>query len=412
MGTVLEREKVLVEKRAELHELFEKSKKKVGDGYEYDLEQAQLTEVRSRNEELSKLDGEWRAARDAEELAAKNAKGLAELRERGDVVTRPRFDAGGRASGDGRSERKGLGAQIVGNPGWAEMKRGGKSILLPDFESRTLFQTSAGWDPEDRRTGRVVLDEQEERTIADYIPTTPTTQSTVLYMEETTFTRGAVEVSEGGTYGEAAFVYTERSSEVRKIGAWLPVTDEQLEDVARMEAWLQMRLGFGVKQRLAEQILVGNGTAPNLRGVNNVSGINTNARGSDPIPDAIYKGMVECRVNGFAEPDLAILHPNDWQDVRLLRSVDGVYIYGNPDMATVPKMWGKPVLETTHQTENTGVVGAFRQYSELAVRRGVEIAMTDSHSTHFVEGKKAIRADIRAALIFYRPLAFCTVTGI
>ena len=30
----------------------------------------------------------------------------------------------------------------------------------------------------------------------------------------------------------------------------------------------------------------------------------------------------------------------------------------------------------------------------------------------FIKGKKAIRADIRAAFVVYRPAAFCTVTGI
>jgi hypothetical protein len=63
-------------------------------------------------------------------------------------------------------------------------------------------------------------------------------------------------------------------------------------------------------------------------------------------------------------------------------------------------------------TEGTGLVGAFREFSELAIRRGIETKVSDSHSDYFVNGKQAIRADMRAALQVYRETAFCTVTGI
>jgi len=78
----------------------------------------------------------------------------------------------------------------------------------------------------------------------------------------------------------------------------------------------------------------------------------------------------------------------------------------------VPRLFGLPVIATTHQTQNTAVVGAWRMHSELALRRGIEVQVSDSHSTFFVEGKKMIRADMRVALVFDRPSAFCTVTGI
>ena len=146
--------------------------------------------------------------------------------------------------------------------------------------------------------------------------------------------------------------------------------------------------------------------------MNNVVGIQTQAKGADPTPDAVYKAIVLVRVTGRAFPDATVMHPLDWQDIRLLRTVDGIYIWGNPSEAGPERIWGIQVVQSDAQTQNTAVVGDFGNFSLLAVKRGIEVKVSDSHSTFFVEGKQAVRADMRAALAFTRPAAFCTVTGI
>lgn len=281
-----------------------------------------------------------------------------------------------------------------------------------DVDLKTLMTTAAGWAPETNRTGRLIEEQTRPVQVTDIVPMDTTSQAAYVYMEETTFTNNAAEAAEGGTYGEAALALTEQSSTVRKVAVFLPVTDEQLEDEAGVSAYINRRLSFMVRQRLDGQILVGNGTAPNLRGVNNVVGIQTQAKGADPVFDAILKGATKVKVTGRAMPDAVVFHPNDWQDVRLTRTVDGIYILGNPNEAGPSSIWGMRVVESDAQTENTAVIGDWANYSLLAVRRGIDVQVSNSHSTYFVEGKQAVRADMRAALVFFRPEAFCTVTGI
>jgi HK97 family phage major capsid protein len=280
-----------------------------------------------------------------------------------------------------------------------------------------ILGSGAGWVPETLRTGRLVDFATRPVQVTDLIPQTTTTQAAVVYMEETTFTNNAAEVLESvqatpGTYPEAALALTERSSPVRKIAVFLPVTDEQLEDVTQIQGYLNNRLPFMIRQRLDSQILVGNGTSPNLRGVLNVVGIQTQAKGADPIPDAVYKAMVLVQVTGRAQPNGIVVHPTNWQSVRLLRTADGIYIWGNPSDAGPDRIWGVQVALSDAITLGTAVVGDFANYSELSVRRGLDTQISNSHSTYFVEGKQAIRADIRCAAVFYRPTAFCTVTGL
>lgn len=343
---------------------------------------------------------------------AKDVEGLLAIQKAADASAA--HGEHGTESGDGATgverngERKSFGEAFTKSDAY---KSKGQTSEL-DISLKTLMTTTAGWAPEATRSGLVVESAQRPVQVTDLIPVIPTGQSAYTFMEETTFTNNAAEAAEGGTYGEAALVLTEQSSTVRKVAVWLPVTDEQLEDEEGAAAYVNQRLPFMVRQRLDSQILVGNGTAPNLRGVNNVVGIQTQAKGADPVPDAVYKAMTLVEVTGRANPNAVVIHPTDWQDVRLLRTADGIYIWGNPSEAGPEFIWGLRVVKSDAQTLNTAVVGDWANYSLLAVRRGIEVQTTNSHGTFFIEGKQAIRADMRAALVFTRPAAFCTVTGI
>ena len=287
-----------------------------------------------------------------------------------------------------------------------------REISMPNVGLKTLFETGAGWGPENLRIGRVIEDAQRPIQVMDVIPMGSTSENAIVYMEETTFTNNAAEAAEGAQYGESALALTERSSSVRKVAVFIPVTDEQLADVAQARSYLNARLPFMLRQRLDSQLLVGDGIAPNLTGILNVSGVQTQAKGADVTPDAVYKALTKVRVTGQAFPDVAVFNPNDWQDIRLLRTADGIYIWGSPSEAGPERIWGIRVLQAQALTENTGLVGDFRNFCQLFERQGVTVKVSDSHSDFFIKGKLAVRADIRVAFPVYRPEAFCTITGI
>ena len=116
-----------------------------------------------------------------------------------------------------------------------------KEVEVPlDVNLKTLMDTTA-WVPETLRTGRLVDKAARPIQVTDLIPAGQTGQSAVVYMEETTLTENAAEIAEAGTYGENAYALTERSETVRKVAAWLPVTDEQLEDVPQVRGYVNNR---------------------------------------------------------------------------------------------------------------------------------------------------------------------------
>lgn len=381
--------------------------------------------VKQMNAELNEL-GESAEALEAAEKAATDHANRAKA-----IGGRPAFTGQQGGKGDERRAAKSLGELLAGEKTYTQYAErgapGGIDLSFPElwlsdmlakggaFEtmgSKTLMTTSAGYAPEVLRQPGFVEAVARPLQLLDIIPMFPTTMAAIKYMEETTRTHAAAETAEGGTYAESAFAFTERTSSVAKITDSVPVTDEQLEDVVMMQGYINARLTFGVRQRLDGQCLVGSGTGSNLRGLKNVVGIQTQAKSTDPVPDAFFKAMTKIRLTGRAIPTHHVMHPTDWQGVRLLRTADGQYIWGHPAEAGPERLWGLPVVQEDADAAGTGYTGSFQPaWVSLFERQGVELAV-GYVGTQFTEGKRTVRADCRAGLVWTRPAAFCSVTGL
>ncbi|HLA25211.1 MAG TPA: phage major capsid protein [bacterium] len=354
----------------------------------------------------------------AKQLEEFNALDAMRLRadELGQVQPHPGHIITGRRD---RSELKSLGELFVESDAYKGRQGGSHAPgplsvldLGPNEIKATLFETSAGWAPESVRTGRVVEDALRPIQLIDLIPTAATTQAAIVYMEETTATSGAATRAEGAAYVASTLALTERSKTVRSIGTSIPITDEQLEDVAQAESYVNGRLGFFVRQHLDDQLLNGTDVAPQLDGILGFTGLQTQAKGADPTPDTVHKAMTKIRVTGRAFPSAFVVHSNDWQQVRLLTTADGIYIWGSPSEAGPERIWGLPVVHNEAIAEGTGLVGDFSDAMiQLFIRRGLEVQLGYDDGD-FIEGKRTVRAGLRACLVGYRGEAFCTTTGI
>ena len=390
--------------RKKLAEVFEQA------GAEYDMakvtaidgdSQAKLDQIKAWNTELDELHDQ-----------VKELESLDGIKRRVDDEGKVQPIAGVPA---GKAARKSLGELFVESKAFTGYERGSGQgpVAKLDIDLKTLFQTSAGWDPQDIRIPRVeLLPLRPAPHVVEFMPEFATNQAAIVYMEETTATLAAAETAEAGTYPEAAFVLTQRSQPVEKIAVFLPVTDEQLEDVDGARDYVENRLVYALKNRLDLQVLQGNGTAPNLLGTENKSGIQTQALGTDPIFDAVFKLFRKIRDDGFADPGVAFITPAKWEGVRLARTADGLYILGNPADPGPERLWGVPIVQTTAAPATKLLAGDYRNFGGLYVRRGIDVQVSNSHSTFFIEGKLAIRADVRVSMVHFRPKAYGAVTGL
>jgi HK97 family phage major capsid protein len=421
MPTLLDVERDLDQKRGELKKLFDDHTK---DG-QYDFTVDQLAEVNRRNDELTDLGKQFDQLKTAEQIRRDNEEKVSSM----NTPRRPEFPGSAHQKANGAQEEdagfKTLGELFTENDGYKNRGMGSvkvhvnlsdadmKEILNGGgMESKTTMSRTAGFAPFVPRGPRLVDFAQRRPVVADLVPQDTTTASAIKYMEETTFTNNAAAVAEAGEKPESALAFTERTQPVEKIATWLPVTDEQLDDVPQIRGIIDNRLTLMLLLAEEVELLTGNGSTPHLQGFLTKSGVQTQAKGADPVPSAVYKAMTLVRYTGFADPTGVVFHPNDWQDIRLLQDLNGNYIWGSPAEAGPERIWGLPIVVTTAMTENTAFLGDFRMYSHISRRQGISIEVSNSHADFFIFNKQAIRAEERLALEIYRASAFAKVTGI
>ncbi len=420
MATLTEVREQFAQKSQELHEIMAEA------GPDMDLAKvASLSgsteykagEIKRRNDELSAIGADLDRLGNLETIGQLNENRLKQMTAPDGGMLFP--SGGGSAGGNGTGSwqpKKSLRQQIAEHKGYQAFQAGHvrDAVLdIPGVDFKTLI-TLTGISPQADRRDSVDMP-LEDRIISDLMGSSDTTSNVVEYYEETTVTNAATTVAEGSPKPESALGWTLRSEPIRKIGTFIPATKEVLDDVPQVEGAIRGRLAYMVRRVEEAQLLTGNGVGQNLTGLLNRGGIQTQAKGTDPNMDAIYKAMQKIRGSagtGFSEPTAVVINPNDWTLIKLVRTADGIYLWGNPSDEGPDRIWGKPVRQTTAITAGTALVGAFRPWAEVLRREGIVVTLSTEHSTFFVENKVAILAEERLGLAVYRPSAFCTVTGI
>lgn len=308
--------------------------------------------------------------------------------------------------------RLSLGERVITGRDYKARSRNRFSADIGEVFLKTLLTTSAGYAPPNPRTGVVIDFPQRQVILPDIIPTDPTSLQTVKYMRQTTETNAAATVSEGAAKPESTFVWTEQSSPVVKIAHWVPVTEEQVDDVPGFQALLNGRM-VRLLWLAFENKLLNSPGGTDMAGFYYAS-IGTQSKGSDDMQDAIFKAMQSVRFTGFAEPDYIAINPTDWSPIRLARTTGGtagLYIWGHPSQVGPETLWGKPVLQTPAITVGHPITGDFGNYSHISMAMGVRVDVSDSHSDYFVRNQLAVRCEMKASLEIYRTTAFVQIVA-
>lgn len=294
-----------------------------------------------------------------------------------------------------------------------------ESPILPSQLKATFDTTATGLQSYINYQAGPIMVEQQRMTVRDLLSVGQTTLNSVPYIQETSYTNAATTVAEEGEKPEATFALQDEFAPVKKIAVIGKVTDEMYNDFPMMRDYVNGRLRFMVQEREEAQLLSGAGTGTEITGILTAS-IQSQALAADTHADAVHKAITKIRTVGHFEPDGAVFHPDDWQQMRLAKDDNNQYYgggpfsgpYGNGAFSNAPRYWGLPVVVTTAITSGTGLVGAFKLGAQIWDREGITVDSTNSDEDDFRFNRMTIRVEERLALAIYRLNAFCKVTGI
>lgn len=294
------------------------------------------------------------------------------------------------------------------------------------FSPRAALTTTSLDFGIDQRPG-VSLLPQQRLYVADMLTVLQTSSKSVRYLQEQSFTNAATAVAEAGAKPPATLDIAKVDAEVEKIAVYTKVGEETLADFTQLGSMINERLPFMVSLTEEAEILNGNGAPPHLLGIMQSEGFQTQAKGADTPLVAIFKAITKIRLTHI-EPDGIVIHPTDWQTLRLEMDANSQFYAGGPftgaygtvqtpNAGGIPPtqyatLWGLPCAITVSQTQGTALVGAFRQGATLYRRTGMTIEMSNSDQDDFIHNLVTIRAEIRCALGVIFPFAFCAVTGL
>lgn len=261
---------------------------------------------------------------------------------------------------------------------------------------------------------------QRPRNFLDLIHRVRTSSDVVDWIKEITFTNNAATVAEAtattgtsGTKAESAINYERVTQAIETIAHWIPITTRALADAPQMQDIINGRLLTGLDLVLENQIISGDGTSPNLKGLIN-QGILTQVW-TDTLT-AIIKASTKINVSGLLDPTDVVMHPTEWETVRLLRenaatATLGQYLMGPPSQPGPMTIFGLPVTKSLGDPDGTIIVGAFTPQTHALYDREQAMVRMGYINDQFTRNMLTILAELRAAFAIFMPYGFVAITG-
>lgn len=293
-------------------------------------------------------------------------------------------------------------------------------------ERRALItSTTLGDIIRPQRLPGIMAPDVPELRMRDAFPNGRTGTNLVEYVLEGDLVNGAAEVAEasaltgtGVTAGqkpESGLDFSLEQSPVRTIATLLYIPRSALDDADQMQGYIDQLLRRFVAEREDTQLLIGNGTNPNLMGINNVSG-KQNLNGAywatagktalNPV-DRIRHAKTRIRLGGRGLASFVVVHPERLEEIETMKKTGGSNEYllpgGGPfGGAAVPTLWKLPVIEHESQPVDVATVADGRA-AMVFDRMDAQIFITDSNRDLFERNIITILCESRLAFPIFFP---------
>lgn len=245
--------------------------------------------------------------------------------------------------------------------------------------------------------------------IRSLIPNGSSDAQTVRFPKESAYDDGAAATAQGSTLGASDFDITATSVNFEKIGTFMRVTEEMLADTAGLSSYLSARVPGKVLSIEDNEILNGDGSAPNLDGLFTDGTAFAEGGFADTVESANEYDVLIVALNQLAlanyQADTILINPTDLHKIVLLKSTANEYLRQQVFGGLQPQIMGIPITINTAVTAGKFLVMDSRAATQLWVRDNLSVEFSREDSTNFRDGFVTVRAVERVALTNYCPNA-------
>lgn len=371
-------------------------------------------EIIAKGAEITDLDKQITAAEASSNVLDQLGKSADAGRKAGGHQGRTLGDHAAKAMGEELARRKG--------------SRVGFRVEAPEFKAagdpHQVTTTGDGLiqpqiDP------NIVHTYKERPTIANWLGSGTLTSTSIQYFIEQDF-----DPASGGNFGLVGEnqkkpglefpAYESVTETLRKIAGWIKISDEMSEDLPFIVSEINNRLLYQLLMFEEDQLLNGDGTGLNVRGLLNRTGLQTETAADDAdLADAIFRARTKIALATGLQADGMVMNPLDYQKLRLAKDGNGQYLaggpftgqYGNGAVLQDPPLWGLGnTILTTALPAGKVLVGAGKQAATVYRKGGIRVEATNVDGEDFTHNRFTVLAEERLTLAVRRPSAFVEVS--
>src|SRR6056300_31999 len=245
--------------------------------------------------------------------------------------------------------------------------------------------------------------------IRSLLPLGSTDGQTIRFPKESAYTDNAGTTAEAAAFGQSDFDLAASTVNVEKIGTYMRITGEMLDDIKQLTSYLSARVPEKVLSVEDNQILNGDGSSPNLDGLFTDGTAFAAGDFALAIESANEFDVLTVALNQLAlsnyQADTILLNPTDLHKMILLKSTANEYLRNQIFSGLQPTINGIPVTVNTAVTAGKFLVGNLRQSSQLWIRENLAVEFSREDSDNFQKNFVTVRAMERVALTNYLPNA-------
>ncbi len=303
------------------------------------------------------------------------------------------------------------GDQFIKNARYADFAGGNLNKLRVEIKN-TLVGSDTNVAPQ--RNAGIVGGAVLPFAMEALLPSTTTSSNAIEFTKEASFTNSAAEAAEGSAKAESALTWSLVNMPVSTVAHWIKISKQLAADAPALAAYVNTRMRYGVNQKVDTQLVVGDGTAPNISGTYDTGNFTAHGYTNAALTaiSATFKKLVLIRkimadlyVAGYPA-DAIVMNPADWAtiEIELMTTAAGQTLYSVSE-GGMPRLFGVPVIQAIGMAADTLQVGRFSEAYMVYNREGVVVEMSDSDSDNFTKNLITLRAERRLALATEKPAA-------